>query len=265
MYAIFTLSTAIALCYNKIIVGSECFLLSSYVDASIGSFFMFLIGAQKLSQTELSHIAETEIKNVADGLAWGYYCGYLKLLLPHLDDVLEKAVAPDFVVEDDDMKNAIQVKKLFIIISKNCSCYEKLINADPDHIQDAGKLPSFYMTRAGVHSRAYQQSLYKVKAKEKPVLYVMMEYATPLLTLNDMSHDDIAELSQEDRNMQIMAFYNKLKFILDNAGHKIRDRYQLVLLSDVYSDKDKHLSDVIYKAVHDASVNVCDHKEKQIN
>ena len=35
----------------------------------------------------------------------------------------------------------------------------------------------------------------------------MMEYATPLLTLNNMSHDDIAELSLEDRNMQIMAFY----------------------------------------------------------
>ena len=121
------------------------------------------------------------------------------------------------------------------------------------------------MTRAGVHSRAYQQSLYWVKAKEKPVLYVMMEYATPLLTLNDMSHDDIAELSLEDRNMQIMAFYNKLKFILDNAGDKIRDRYQLVLLSDIYSDKDKHLSDVIYKAVHDVSVNVCNREKEQID
>ena len=91
---------------------------------------MFIIGTEKLSQTKLSHFAETKTKNVADGLAWGYYCGYLKLLLPHLDDVLEKAVAPDFVVENDDMKNAIQVKKLFIIISKNCLCYEKLINAD---------------------------------------------------------------------------------------------------------------------------------------
>ena len=79
---------------------------------------MFLIGAQKLSQAKLSHLAETKTKNVADGLAWGYYCGYLKLLLPHLDDVLEKAVAPDFVLQNDDMKKAIQVKKLFIIISK---------------------------------------------------------------------------------------------------------------------------------------------------
>ena len=112
------MSTVTALCYNKIIIGSECFLHSSYVDASIGSFFMFLIGAQKLSQAKLSHPAETKTKNVADGLAWGYYCGYLKLLLPHLDDVLEKAVAPDFVLQNDDMKKAIQVKKLFIIISK---------------------------------------------------------------------------------------------------------------------------------------------------
>ena len=93
----------------------------------------------------------------------------------------------------------------------------------------------------------------------------MMEYATPLLTLNNMSHDDIAELSLVDRNMQIVAFYNKFKFILDNAGDKIRDRYQLVLLSDVYSDKDKHLSDVIYKAVHDVSVNVCNREKGQID
>ena len=47
---------------------------------------MFVIGAKKLSQAELSHLMETENTNVADGFAWSYYYGYLKLVLPHLHE-----------------------------------------------------------------------------------------------------------------------------------------------------------------------------------
>lgn len=257
MYIAFFGTTLIPCFYHWNIKVEECFPLHIYIAyASISSLLMYVIGAKKLAQAEMSHLTETENKNIADGLAWSYYYGYLKLVLPNLEGTVEKAVAPDYMVGDDDMKNEIKVKKLFIIISRNCQCYSGLIDADKDHIQKAGRLPAFYLTRAGVELRPYQHSLYRVEAKGKPAIYVIMEFATPLLAMNDMSKDKISHFSKEDRNTQVMAFHNKLKYILDKAGDVIRDQYELVLISDVHSNKDQHLSDVIYNAVRDASIDI---------
>ena len=251
------MTTLIPCLYHWSIKAEECFPLHIYIAyASVSSLVMYVIGAKKLAQAEMSHLTETENKNIADGLAWSYYYGYLKLVLPHLQETVEKAVAPDFAVGDDDMCSAIKVRKLFIIISKNCSCYSGLIEADKDHIKSAGRLPAFYMTRAGVELRPYQHSLYRVEAKGKPAIHVILEFATPLLAMNDMSEDKISHFSKEDRNTQVMAFYNKLKYILEQSKQAIRDRYKLVLISDVYSRKGQYLSDVIYDAVTDASINM---------
>ena len=217
---------------------------------------MFVIGAKKLSQAELSHLTEIENKNIADGLAWSYYYGYLKLVLPHLYEQLEKAVAPDFLVDGNDMRDAVDVRKVFIIISKECKCYKGLIEVDEGHIQKEGNLPAFHLTRAGVVSRPYQHCLYRVTAKDKPAIFVIMEFATPLLAMNDMCDDERADFTVDDRDTQVMAFYNKLKIILEHADEKIRDRYKLVLISDVYTEGERHLSDVIYEAVFETSVNL---------
>ena len=257
MYIAFAVATLIPCLYHWNIKAEECFPLHIYIAyASVSSLVMYVIGAKKLAQAEMSHLTETENKNIADGLAWSYYYGYLKLVLPHLQETVDKAVAPDYEIGDDDMCSAIKVRKLFIIISKSCNCYSGLIKADEDHIQKAGRLPAFYMTRAGVELRPYQHSLYRVEVKGKPAIHVILEFATPLLAMNDMSEDNISHFSVEDRDTQVMAFYNKLKYILEHANQKIRDRYELVLISDVYSSKGQYLSDVIYDAVTKASLNM---------
>ena len=189
---------------------------------------------------------------MADGLAWNYYYNYLKIVLPHLHGTVGKAVLPDYVAEETDMCNVIDFRKLLIIISEICSCYSGLIKAD--HIQKAGLLRIFYMTRAGVELKAYENYVYRAEAEGKPAIYVIIEFAIPLLAMNDMSKDSISSFSKEDQDVQVIDFYNKLKYTLNHADKDIRDCCVLMLISDIYSSCGRHLSDAIYKYYKNHSI-----------
>ena len=54
------------------------------LNCFLSPLLLFLIGLREISSVELSEINENNNKNVADGLAWGYYFGYLKMVLPIL-------------------------------------------------------------------------------------------------------------------------------------------------------------------------------------
>lgn len=49
---------------------------------SPAAVFFLLFPLQKLSAVEVSELTESSKKNVAHGLAWSYYVGYLKIVLP---------------------------------------------------------------------------------------------------------------------------------------------------------------------------------------
>ena len=207
---------------------------------------MNVIGAQKLSHVEMTSLSETSNEHMAEGLAWNYYYNYLKIVLPYLHETIDKAVFPDYIVNEADMCDVISVRKLFIIISKNCNYYRGLIEADIDHVWNAGYLPSFYINRADVESQPYQNSVYRVHTPGKPPIYVIMEFAFPVLAMNDLYENSKSSFSMEDRDVQVINFYNKLKYILNNDSD-IGDRCVLVLYSKVYSSSGRNLSDVIYE------------------
>ena len=72
---------------------------------------------------ELSQINENNNKNVADGLAWGYYFGYLKMVLPILAERIGQT----------DYKYLIPIHKLFILIPKTCYIYDSNLGFDLDY------------------------------------------------------------------------------------------------------------------------------------
>ena len=80
----------------------NCFLVPQLV---------FLVGLRELSPVETSEINERGNKNLVDGLAWGYYFGYLKLVLPRLEEQIGKS---------DEFRYQITKKKLFILLPKTC-------------------------------------------------------------------------------------------------------------------------------------------------
>ena len=157
---------------------------------------LFLVGLQELSNVEVSQINERENKNVADGLAWSYYFGYLKLVLPHLEGQIGKS----------DYKYKITMKKLFILLPKNCYTYDKIVDAD-SRITVAGNLDSYDINRGGILKRSYKHTVHRIEMQrpdgEVDEYHVVLEYATPLMSLYDMSEHAECGLSREGRDEQV--------------------------------------------------------------
>ena len=158
---------------------------------------LFLVGLRELSNVEVSQINERENKNVADGLAWSYYFGYLKLVLPNLEGQ---------IVISEQYRYKITKKKLFILLPKNCYTYATIEEADP-RITVAGNLPSYDINRGGILKRSYKHTVHRIEMPrpdgEVDEYHVVLEYATPLMSLYDMSEHAECGLSREGRDEQV--------------------------------------------------------------
>ena len=158
---------------------------------------LFLVGLRELSNVEVSQINERENKNVADGLAWSYYFGYLKLVLPNLEGQ---------IVISEHYRYKITKKKLFILLPKNCYTYATIEEADP-RITVAGNLPSYDINRGGILKRSYKHTVHRIEMPrpdgEVDEYHVVLEYATPLMSLYDMSEHAECGLSREGRDEQV--------------------------------------------------------------
>ncbi|XP_068708900.1 stimulator of interferon genes protein 7-like [Montipora foliosa] len=230
---------------------SNTFFRSDYVILfCLNSFLVpllsFLVGFRELSIVEVSQINERENKNVADGLAWSYYFGYLKLVLPVLEDQISKSEKYRFKVTK---------KKLFILLPKSCYTYETIDKADPRVISD-GNLPAYELNRGGILKRVYRHTVHRIVMPrpdgdvEEPD-HIILEYATPLMSLYDMSQNAEAGLSREQRDEQVVLFIRKLKEILDSC-EECKGKYELVPISGELGQ----IADVLVQKLRDADVQV---------
>ena len=167
------------------------FALNCFLVPQLG----FLVGVRDLSPVETSEINERENKNLADGLAWGYYFGYLRLVLPRLDEQIGKS---------DQFRYEITKKKLFILVPKNCFTHDDIEHAD-DRVKWAGKLPECKINRGGIKARIYKHAVHRIEMPRQDggvdKYHFVLEYATPLMNLYDMSMH--AALSRQERDHQV--------------------------------------------------------------
>ena len=158
---------------------------------------LFLAGFRELSIVEVSQINERENKNVADGLAWSYYFGYLKLVLPHLEDQIAKT---------DDFRYKISQKKLFILLPKTCFTWDKIVDADP-RVKCVGNLKDREINRGGIKKRSYKHTVHLIEMPRPDgkidKYHVVLEYATPLMSLYDMSENAECGLNRQQRDEQV--------------------------------------------------------------
>ncbi|KAK7899468.1 hypothetical protein WMY93_020321 [Mugilogobius chulae] len=108
-------------------------------------------------EVELSDICETRKMNVAHGLAWSFYLGYLRLVLPRLEEAISEFCA-------SHKNNSLWSRgsqRLFILIPVNANISHKLEDED-DRIQFYESLPNSQLDRGGVRGRVYKHSVYKV-------------------------------------------------------------------------------------------------------
>ena len=157
----------------------------------------FLVGLRQLSPVEKSDLIEKENKNVAGGLAWGYYFGYLRLMLPKLKDQIAKS---------EQFRYEIKRKKLFILLPRTCFIHADIVDAD-SRVKWVGNLPEIRRSRGGIKDRAYKHAVHEIEntrpdgTVEK--YYFVLEYATPLMALYDMSEHADAPLNREERDHQV--------------------------------------------------------------
>ncbi|NXA42057.1 STING protein, partial [Eudromia elegans] len=159
---------------------------------------------------EISEMSERSKQNVAHGLAWSYYVGYLKIVLPRLKESMQK-----FSRANPNVLASRETWKLHILIPLSCEICDDLEKAD-SNIQYLMDLPETTLTRAGTRSRVYKHSLYVIRDEDK-LRTCALEFATPLHSLYAMSQDEAAAFSREERVEQAKLFYRTLEEILQGA------------------------------------------------
>ncbi|KAA0709680.1 Stimulator of interferon genes protein [Triplophysa tibetana] len=180
---------------------------------------------------EISEICEVRKMNVAHGLAWSFYFGYLKFVLPDLEEKVRNY-------------NATRVRlsshRLHILLPLNAAAPNKPEDED-NHVVFHENLPELQLNRAGVRQRSYKNSVYKITGHNNETYYCALEYATPLQTLYLMSQDRDAGFGEKERKEQVLLFYRTLSQILEN-DLECRNRFRLVLINDEHTGEPHYLS-----------------------
>ncbi|XP_072252591.1 stimulator of interferon genes protein isoform X2 [Leuresthes tenuis] len=192
------------------------------------------------SEVEVSEICESRKMNVAHGLAWSFYLGYLKLVLPCLEDSIIAFCATHQASSPLWGRSS---RKLLILIPLDTNIPDKLEEED-DNIHFYDNLPNIEKNRAGVRNRVYKHSVYRVHDEHGRVHDCVVEYATPLLTFYRMSQERMAGFGEPERRQQVLLFYRTLQHILDQSL-ECRNRYKLILLNDERKDDPHFLSKAI--------------------
>ncbi|NWW76182.1 STING protein, partial [Climacteris rufus] len=170
---------------------------------------------------EISEMSERSKQNVAHGLAWSYYVGYLKIVLPRLKKSME-----EFSRANPNLLACRNTWKLHILVPLSCDVYDDLEKAD-SNIQYVTDLSETTLARAGTKQRVYKHSLYAITDEENQLWHCAVEYATPLQSLYAMSLDECAAFSREERLEQAKLFYRTLEEIL-KCSKECADAYRLI-------------------------------------
>ncbi|XP_019517728.1 PREDICTED: stimulator of interferon genes protein [Hipposideros armiger] len=210
-------------CYFYIYLPNIAGLPFTWVFALLGvsQALNILLGFQELAPAEVSTVCEHGNFNVAHGLAWSYYIGYLRLILPGLPARIRAF--------NQFHNNTMRSHRLYILFPLDCGVPDDLSVADPN-IRFLYELPQQSADRAGIKGRVYKNSIYEILENGKPVATCVLEYATPLQTLFAMSQDSRAGFSREDRLEQAKLFCRTLEDILADAPESQNNCHLIVYL-----------------------------------
>ncbi|XP_018425688.1 PREDICTED: stimulator of interferon genes protein [Nanorana parkeri] len=171
----------------------------------------WLCGLQGPTPATISEITEKRHLNVAHGLAWSYYVGYLKFVLPALKVSVER-----FNEENNNLLKSSNTCRLHLLIPLSCRIYGDLKEIDAN-IKFVKEIPPLYIDRAGIKGRVFKNNVYRILDEDHRPYYCIVEYATPLASLYEMSDVASAAFSKDDRIEQAKLFCRTLKDILENS------------------------------------------------
>lgn len=186
----------------------------------------YILGLKEPTRVEMSYYLEKNKLNVGHGLAWSYYFGYLKLILPSLQTRLTNW-------QEKQLEKSKMVYKLYILVPSSCYCYPSLENADNRMSVCKPGPETINASRSGNISRTYSNTVYRFQLEnDKTTYFCCAEYATPVLSLYEMSQHEEAGLSVEDRHVQRRQFCATLNAILDR-NPTFRASCKVIIFDDI--------------------------------
>ncbi|KAJ8975245.1 hypothetical protein NQ317_007365 [Molorchus minor] len=186
-------------------------------------------------------VAQNNGLDYGSGMAYSFFHGYLKLVLPKTgtEEKNLKELMQDY---EDQNKIEFPIYKLFVLIPKSLKCFVSLKNEYSPSIDESSSLPEKKLTIAGVQNRSYKNAVYKINSeKTKSKIYVSAEYATPLKTFKDV-FDTTGEHTgyyEKHKNDIILQFYITLKKVLERTG--LNQFCELIYYEDWYKDQDNQI------------------------
>ncbi|XP_069826152.1 stimulator of interferon genes protein isoform X2 [Dendropsophus ebraccatus] len=202
-------------------------------NRAVKTAFFFILAP---TQAEISKITEKKHLNVAHGLAWSYYVGYLKFALPAL-----KHLVKEFNKENNNLLRSPETLKLYILMPLSCKIYNDLKEED-ENLTFFKEIPPLRVDRAGIKARIFKNNVYRILDEEHRPYYCIAEYATPLASLYEMSNISSAGFSKQDRMEQAKLFCRTLKDILESSL-ECHNTFRLV----IYDDSPRTFKDNIQK------------------
>ncbi|KAL7858591.1 hypothetical protein AOLI_G00186930 [Acnodon oligacanthus] len=164
--ACFSSSTLAGLCvvFLALVVGGVTYTPKQWTLVVLtGTLYLLLKTLGVLVMTvpapvEISEVCESRKMNVAHGLAWSFYVGYLKLVLPELEKQVRKHYS-----ETGEVLSSI---RLHILLPLSAAATTKLEEVDRNVLFHKN-LPELQLDRAGVRGRVYKHSIYKITHQNK--------------------------------------------------------------------------------------------------
>ncbi|XP_077862732.1 stimulator of interferon genes protein 2-like [Saccoglossus kowalevskii] len=222
--------------------------LNIFAAISVIPLVFDLINLNELSEVERSELGERSSQSVAHGLAWSYYFGYLKIVLPELiNQINESEKWSNLFIGGELLPKVFAlIPKTGFMVGEICDDRKQMIYVD-DEEEDV--LPPLFMERGGVKKRVYRNTVYTIKDQDGREHYAIMEYVTPVDTIYRMNQHREAGMSEDEKDMQIKLLYRYLKEITDKE-EDCRGRFVLVPISG----KEKHheLRDIMLDALEKA-------------
>lgn len=168
------------------------------------------------------------------GMAYNFYYGYLRLVLPSTE-TSKKGIIEKIENFEANHNVTLPVHKLFILIPSSGYIPPDLKEVSYQWMESARELEEDKRNRAGNIGRTYNNNVYKIypgKENSSPV-YVVVEGATSLLTYYEVqkhNHPESAIYKRYKRKI-IEMFYRKLQEILQNDP-ETRDLCELIYYDD---------------------------------
>lgn len=225
--------------------------------AMITSFLLLKI--TNLAEWEVnlsSPISAMKGLDYGTGMAFSYYYGYLRLILPSTGTAT-KGIIEKIENFEDKHNVTFPVHKLFILIPVSGYIPPDLKEASYQWMESAHELEEEQRNRAGNIGRRYHNNAYKIypggQGSNSNPEFVVVEGATPLLTYYEVQKHNHTESNvyKQYKNDITLMFYKKLQEILQNEPDT-KDLCELIYYDDYDLNGVKvNVGQIILERIHE--------------